>query len=325
MSTLRPEQKRELEAKMQDFVGCEIGPPDVGRDAVNEAMVRQWCDAIGDENPIYTDAEQAAKSVHGGLVAPPTMLQAWILPGMEMADQDAPPKDKQQELHKLLSDYGYSSVVATNCDQGYTRYLKPGDTVTGVTVIETISEEKATALGIGYFINTRTTFRDAAGEEVGWMTFRVLKFISSQPPAAATEDAAVAAMPTRMRPPRSFDNGWWWDGIDRGEILIQKCNACGALHHPTRPMCGKCQSTDLGFIASSGIGTINTFTVMHHPPFPGYEYPLVAAVVDLEEGTRLVANVVGCDASEVHIGMKVQAEIEKVDDELSMPVFRPVT
>ena len=83
------------------------------------------------------------------------------------------------------------------------------------------------------------TFRDAVGEEVGWMTFRVLKFISAQPPAAATGDSAAAAMPTRMRPPRSFDNGWWWDGIDSGEILIQKWNACGALHHPTRPMCGE--------------------------------------------------------------------------------------
>ena len=63
---LTKEKKKELEAKMQEFVGKPIGPPDVSRDAVNEPMIRQWCDAMGDTNPVYLDADVAASTVHGG-------------------------------------------------------------------------------------------------------------------------------------------------------------------------------------------------------------------------------------------------------------------
>ena len=122
--------------------------------------------------------------MHGGIVAPPVMLQAWILGGLEMADTSAGPKNKQHELHKLLSEHGYTGVVATNTEQEYTRYLRPGDRVTAVTTIESISDEKATGLGIGYFIETRTDFRDQQDEPLGSITFRVLKFKPAQQAAA---------------------------------------------------------------------------------------------------------------------------------------------
>lgn len=323
--SVQAKEREEFERKLQEYAGVDIGPPDVGRDAVNEAMVRQWCDAMGDENPAYVDAEGAVKTVHGGLVAPPTMLQAWILPGVEMAEQDAPPKDEQQRLHKLFNDNGYTGVVATDCEQGYSRYLKPGDRVVATTTIETISEQKATALGTGYFINTRTVFRDQAGEEVGWMTFRVLKFIPANPPAAVSDDAGAAAAPkpTRMRPPKGFDNAWWWDVVDKGEIPIQKCGDCGALHHPPRPMCNQCQGTSMDWVPACGVGKVYTYTIMHHPQFPGFEYPFIAALVELEEGTRLVSNVVDVAPEDMYIGMPVEAFVEQVDDEMKMPLFRP--
>ena len=81
MATL---SREELEAKLREYVGKEIGPPDEALDAVNEAMIRHWCDALDDRNPVYSDAEAAGRSVHGGIVAPPSMLQAWMLPGVEM-------------------------------------------------------------------------------------------------------------------------------------------------------------------------------------------------------------------------------------------------
>ncbi|MDX1384706.1 MAG: MaoC family dehydratase N-terminal domain-containing protein, partial [Thermoanaerobaculia bacterium] len=258
-------QKRALEAKLREYVGETTGPPQRARDAVNQAMIRHWCDAMGDANPAYTDAAAAAASVHGGIIAPPTMLQAWILPGIEMASELDEPRDKQQELHRLLTEHGYSSVVATNCEQGYTRYLRPGDEISAETVVESISEEKATALGIGYFIDTHTRFTDQKGEEVGWMKFRVLKFIPEQRPQAAAADDAAPAKPQRIRPPKGHDNAWWWDIVDRGELPIQKCNVCGALHHPPRPMCGTCQSTDLGHVVASGRGEVYSYVVMHHP------------------------------------------------------------
>lgn len=317
--------RQELEAKLRGFVGRETGPPIPGPDPVNEAMIRHWCEAMGDNNPVYTDRAIAEKSVHGGIVAPPTMLQAWSMRGMAMAyPEQSDSKDLQLALHRLLTEAGYPSVVATNCEQGYTRYLRPGDQVIARTVIEAISEQKATALGVGYFIDTRTTFTDQHGEEVGWMTFRVLKFKPNQPAAAAPSADAAPAKPRRLRPPLGHDNQWWWEGIAAGELRIQRCKECGTLRHPPRPMCGQCQSLAWDWIVSQGAGTVHSYVVLHHPPVPGYEYPLPVALVDLDEGTRLVANVAGCAPSEIRIGMRVQARIEPVDEEMKLPFFYPV-
>jgi len=315
-----------LSEQLQAFVGREIGAPDVARDPVNEAMIRQWCEALGDANPAYTEVDAAKASVHAGLVAPPTMLQAWILPGVEMARPMAEQRqDLQKQLHLLLDAAGYAAVVATDCEQEYHRYLKPGDRVSATTVIQSISAEKATALGIGFFIDTRTTFRDQAGEEVGWMRFRVLKFKPHQQPAPVQTGAATPAKPTRPRPPLGHDNGWWWEAVARGELPIQRCKDCGVLRHPPRPMCGKCQSTRWDSITASGKGTVYSYVVVHHPQFPGFDYPVVAAVIDLAEGTRLVSNIVGVDPAAVHIGMPVQLSIEAVDDGLKLPLFRPAS
>ena len=176
--------KEELEKRLATFVGKENGPPEEALEPVNESMIFHWCEALGDNNPVYTNAEAAKKSVHKGIVAPPTMLHTWSLRGLEMYGPHVK-QDKQGELHALLTENGYAGVVATNCEQGYTRYLQPGDRVTSHTVIESISEEKATALGIGYFINTRTTFTDQNKKDVGWMTFRVLKFKAEKKAAEA--------------------------------------------------------------------------------------------------------------------------------------------
>ncbi len=221
------------------------------------------------------------------------MLQAWILGGVSMARDEADPNDKQKELHRLFDAHGYTGVVATNCEQEYIRYLVPGDTVKAKTVIETISEQKATGLGIGYFINTRTNFTDQNDEPIGWMTFRVLKFeIAEQPQAAPAAEGGAPAKPQRLKPALGHDNQWWWDGLEKGEFPIQKCSQCETLRHPPRPMCGECQSSDWESVNSTGRGTIESYVVIHYPEVPGYTYPLVVAVVELEEGTRFVGNVV---------------------------------
>lgn len=316
--------KQELERKLKAYVGIETGPPAPAPEPVNESMIRHWCEAMGDANPVYTDADAAKHTVHDGIVAPPTMLQGWTLRGIEMADPASMRKNKQTELHDLLSSYGYTSVVATNCDQTYARYLRPGDRITATTVIESISEEKATALGIGYFINTRDVYRDQHGEEVGSMLFRVLKFKPAQQPAAvATGSGGAPPKPTRLRAPRGHDNAWWWDGIARGELPIQRCKACGVLRHPPRPMCGACQSIEWDSIPAKGGGTVYSYTVLHHPKFPGYDYPLICAVIELDEGTRIVSNVVGCDPAEVRIGMRVKLSLDAIDEAMTLPMFRP--
>ena len=316
-------EREEFEKRLEAYVGLDIGLEDRGRDAVNAAMVRHWCEAMGDANGAYCDPAQAATSVHGELVAPPTMLQAWILGGVAMASGEADPRDKQKELHRLFDEHGFTGVVATNTEQEYTRYLRMGDEVRARTVIESISEQKATGLGVGYFINTRTTFFDQDDAEVGWLTFRVLKFENEGAPAAAdAPDAPAQARPQRLKPALAHDNQWWWDCVEKGELPIQKCSDCQALRHPPRPMCGECQSSEWEFIFSSGEGSIHSYVVIRHPEVPGYTYPLVVAVVDMAEGTRFVGNVVDLTPDEVEIGMKVQASIELVDDEMKLPIFR---
>jgi uncharacterized OB-fold protein len=136
-------------------------------------------------------------------------------------------------------------------------------------------------------------------------------------------DAAPPAL--RMRPVLGHDNKWWWDRINEGELPIQRCKQCGTLHHPPRPMCWKCQSLEWDYIVSSGKGTVYSYVVLHRPQFPGYEYPLVAAVIELEEGTRIASNVVGIEPADVEIGMAVKVSIENVDDELKLPLFRPAS
>ena len=310
--------KRALEEKMRAYVGRASAPPSRARDPVNEPMIRQWCDAMGDANPLYKEG------AHGEPKAPPLMLQAWTLEGWAMHEGYDAPRTEEQRLHKLLSDAGYTGVLGTDTEQHFARYLQPGDVVTSRTVIAEISEEKATGVGVGYFITTRTQFSDEHGEEVGWMNFRVLKFIPKEAPrAASTEtEAATPAKPARIKPPLAHDNAWWWNNIAEGALTLQRCGECARLRHPPRPMCPHCRALTWDFIPCSGRARLHSWTVIHHPKFPGYEFPLVAALVDLEEGERMVSNVVGCETSALRVGLELEAFIHEDDDGFKLPLFR---
>jgi acyl dehydratase len=148
---------------------------------VNEASIRHWCEALGDSNPAYVDESFAADSVWGGVIAPPTMLQAWTL--HDRRQQPPAPSDEQVELRlgKELADAGYVGVVATNCEQRYLRALRPGDRLTSTATITAVSDLKKTGLGDGYFVTTTTEFTDEAGEVVGTMLFRVLRYRAGAP------------------------------------------------------------------------------------------------------------------------------------------------
>jgi len=323
---MNQEKREAFEVDLRSYVGKAIGPPIVGRDPVNLPMIRQWCDAMGEQHPAYLDTEAAGKTVHGEIVAPPTMLQAWVMEGWAMHEGYDEPRNEQHRLHKLLTDHGYSGVLGTNTEEHYERYLKLGDEITALTVIEEISEEKATGAGIGYFITTRTTFEDQTGAPLGWMTFRVLKFKPAQQPQAATDssEAAVPAKPTRIKPPMGKDNGWWWERVAEEEILpLQRCGECQKLRHPPRPMCDACGSQAYDSIAASGKGSVHTFTVIHYPQVPGYEYPLVSIIVDLEEGERMISTLVDCKPEDCEIGMAVQMVIHTDEDGFKIPLFKP--
>lgn len=326
---MNDDKKKALEAEIHGYVGKPIGPPAVGRDPVNLPMIRQWCDAMGDFHPAYQDEVEAQNTLHGGIVAPPTMLQAWVMEGFEMAKGYDEPQNEQHRLHKLLADHGYTGVLGTNTEEHYTRYLRLGDTVKALTVIDSISEEKATGVGIGYFITTRTTFEDQNGDDLGSMTFRVLRYKPAQQreeAPASGHDASVAAKPSRIKPPMGHDNAWWWEKVAAEDCLpIQRCAGCQKLRHPPRPMCDACGSQQWDSIKASGKGTIHTYTVIHYPQFPGYEYPIVSIIVDLEEGERMASTLVGCKPEECRIGMAVEMVIQEDEDGFKIPFFRPAS
>ena len=312
----------DLYEKLKTFEGTEVGEPTAARDAVNEPMIRHWCDAVDDRNPVYTDEAFAEGSVHGGLVAPPTMLQAWTMRGLRPPEKaEGAPAGPQAKLFDLLDGAGFTSVVATNCTQEYRRYLVPGDRLTVSMQIESVSPEKKTGLGAGHFITQLLTYRDQNGEVVAEMRFRLLKF---KPPERRKKAPAEAA-PRRQRPRPgvTHDGRFWWDGVEQGKLLIQRCASCQALRHPPGPMCPKCQSLEWDTVEASGRGKVYSFVVFHHPAIAPFEYPNVIALIELEEGVRVVSNLVGVSREDAQIGMPVQCKVTEVEEGYFLPQFHP--
>lgn len=144
--------------------------------------------------------------------------------------------------------------------------------------------------------------------------------MASSKDAPATPSARGARRP---RPGITHDNRFFWEGVREGRLLIQRCAACKQLRHPPAPMCRDCRSLDWEPLESSGRGTIYSYVRHYHPHIPPFEPGHAVAVVELEEGTRIVSDLVGIDGDDVRIGLPVRVEFNAVDDELTLPQFRP--
>ena len=146
--------------------------PRTGRHAVNQPMVDHWLDAIGDKNPIYVDEAAAKDAGHPGIVAPPAMIQVWTMAGLGGARSDDDPLSK---IIGLFDEGGYIGVVATNCEQTYHRYLRPGEEVSVTAELTDVIGPKQTALGEGFFITQKITW-SVGDEDVAEMMWRIMKF-----------------------------------------------------------------------------------------------------------------------------------------------------
>jgi uncharacterized protein len=282
--------------------------PRQARDPVNLPMIRNWAEAIGDANPVYTDAGAAARSVHGGLVAPPAMAQVWTMRGLHpRADDD----DPLGLMSAVLDEAGFTSVVATNCEQEYHRYLRHGEQVMVRSRLDSVTGPKRTSLGEGWFVTTISTWY-AGTEPVATMLFRILKFRPAPPPPPVSDV---------LRPVVSRDTAFFWDGTAAGELRIQRCGGCGALRHPPGPMCPGCGAAKPEYIVAAGTGEVYSYVVQHHPPVPGKSLPIVVALVQLTEGVRMVGEL-HVSPERVRVGLPVRAEFVHVDDTLTLPAWR---
>jgi uncharacterized OB-fold protein len=123
-----------------------------------------------------------------------------------------------------------------------------------------------------------------------------------------------------IRPMVNRDSQFFWDGAREKELRIQSCGACGALRHPPGPSCPTCGAFDRKYVVASGLGTVFSYVVHHHPPVPGKELPLVLALIDVDEGVRMVGEVPG--ELDLAIGDRVRVDWQPVDDELTLPIWR---
>ncbi len=280
-------------------------------DPVNAAMIRNWTQALGDTHD-------------WGGTAPPAMIQVWSMLGLGAAKHASP----ADEPLRRFNEHGYTGVVATNCEQIYDRELRVGEHLTSSMRFGGIVGPKKTALGEGYFLTWYQTWYDQGGERVAEMLFRVLKF-QPRGPRGASSGSGGGKYP--LRPAINRDSQFFWDGVQAGELRIQKCADCGTLRHPPGPMCPACHSLERTYVVASGRGEVYSYVVHHHPPVPGRTTPFVVAVVELPEGVRVVGNILGVDPAEVRIGMPVELGFQEVgsggdikyDDELTLPQWRP--
>lgn len=300
-----------------------------GRYPVNQPMIDHWVSALDSyrPGPASGDSDRSpgdgssdglgdGSSDGSGALAPPSMIQVWTMPGLRGR---RPADDPLAAMTSVLDQAGYTSVVATNCEQTYHRYLRVGERVSVSARLESVTGPKRTALGEGWFVTTLNTwFVDH--EPVAEMRFRVLKF---RPPEAESPGSP-------LRPVVSRDTEFFWAGTAIRELRLQHCDDCGAVRHPPGPNCPDCGSSRRGYRLAAGTGAIFSYVVHHHPPVSGRSVPFVVALVELPEGVRMLGELVGVDpldpvaAAAVRIGAPVEVSWQPVDDTLTLPGWRIV-
>ncbi|HXG18022.1 MAG TPA: Zn-ribbon domain-containing OB-fold protein [Methylomirabilota bacterium] len=122
-------------------------------------------------------------------------------------------------------------------------------------------------------------------------------------------------------------NGPYWDGLKRHELTMPKCNDCGKLWYPPSPFCPECWSRNFTWQRLSGRGKVNSWVVFHQAYFSSYkdDVPYNVAEVELEEGPRLLTNLVDVANEDISIGMPVEIVFDDVTDDVTLAKFRPAT
>lgn len=121
------------------------------------------------------------------------------------------------------------------------------------------------------------------------------------------------------------DNEFWFAAAREGRLEIQRCADCRTLRHPPAPACPSCRSFEWDTVESSRACTLHSWTVIHHPQDAAFDYPLAVGLVDLEEGTRLVADISGVDHADLRLGLELEVGFSEHAHGEVLPQLRPRT
>lgn len=127
----------------------------------------------------------------------------------------------------------------------------------------------------------------------------------------------------RALPKPTPETRHFWDGTAAGELRLQRCQACDHVYFPPQPFCPACASGDVEVVLASGRGSLYGYVITHRAA-PGFEAPYVIAEVELEEGPRMLANLVGVDPDPdaLELDLPLEVTFETFDD-VTLPMFRP--
>ena len=130
---------------------------------------------------------------------------------------------------------------------------------------------------------------------------------------------------TQPLPIPNPDTELFWQGCGRSELLLQRCLSCRSYRHPPSPICDTCLSSENEWVPASGQGTVYSFVIVRES-LRGWKFavPYVVAIIELAEGRHMLSNVVGIPVEHVQIGMRVRVFFERVNEEISLPKFKPV-
>lgn len=129
--------------------------------------------------------------------------------------------------------------------------------------------------------------------------------------------------PERLAPVVTLDAKFFWDHANKGELVCQRCGDCHTYRYPPRPMCPECHSLATEIVELSGRGTVYSWIRPQHPPPVGFSEPPTAAIIELEEGFRMVSNVVDIAFEDITAGMPVEVLFVPTMKNKQVPVFRP--
>ncbi len=131
-------------------------------------------------------------------------------------------------------------------------------------------------------------------------------------------------MARRAIPQPTPETQHFWDGTKAGELRLQRCRACSVAYFPPRPFCPSCSSRNVEVFAASGRATLHSY-VIHHRDSPSHTAPYAIAVVELDEGPRMMTNIVNCPQTPeaLELDMAVEVTFEAMDDTNTLPLFQP--